>query len=68
MGGTYRTRERDEKYLQNFGRKTWSRTFFRRPGCRWDDIKMGLREIRPVIMAGFIWFRIWTSGGFSGIQ
>lgn len=35
-----------------------------KPKCRWLDVtKMNLGEIRWMMWPGFIWLRIWTSGG-----
>jgi hypothetical protein len=34
-----------------------------RPRHRWENIRMDLREIWLKALTGFIWLRIWTSGG-----
>jgi len=34
-----------------------------RSRCRWENIRMHLREIGGKVWTGFIWHRIGTSGG-----
>jgi len=46
MTGACITHGRDEKCIQNFGRKTWRKKLLGRPGRRWEDnIKMDPRKV-----------------------
>jgi hypothetical protein len=46
MGGQCSTHERNEKFIQNFGRKAQRTRSLGRPRRRWEDnIRMNLREI-----------------------
>jgi len=56
-------RVREERNVYIFVGKPEGKKYLVRPRCRWEDnIRMGLREIRGKVCAGFIWLRIGSSG------